>query len=160
MPDTAPGRRSIRGRVCMRVLRVDTNNLCVRINDASSTTQQPTHRPLRLLPAPWAGTHMRGAAFQHVISYVRPLLCRDMFIPRERNKNPGCHEEMKFRNETQGRCIEMLVLTIRDTRSSRGVPAPCEPYSSSSMIAMLSRCTTYADAGGALYDATRGHTRG
>ena len=65
---------------------------------------------------------------------------------------------MKFRNETQGRCIEMLVLTIRDTRSSRGVPAPCEPYSSSSMIAMLSRCTTYADAGGALYDATRGHT--
>jgi hypothetical protein len=32
---------------------------------------------------------------KHVISYARPLLCREMFIPREQQQNPGCQEEMK-----------------------------------------------------------------
>jgi len=30
---------------------------------------------------------------QHVISYARPLFCREMFIPREQQQNPGCQEE-------------------------------------------------------------------
>jgi hypothetical protein len=29
---------------------------------------------------------------QNVISYARPLLCREMFIPREQQQNPGCTE--------------------------------------------------------------------
>jgi hypothetical protein len=32
---------------------------------------------------------------QHVISYARPLLCREMFMPREQQQILGCQEEMK-----------------------------------------------------------------
>ena len=29
------------------------------------------------------------------LSYAHPLLCREMFIPREQQQNPGCQDEMK-----------------------------------------------------------------
>ncbi len=32
---------------------------------------------------------------QHVTSCARPLLFREMSIPREQLQNPGCQEEMK-----------------------------------------------------------------
>jgi len=30
------------------------------------------------------------------LSYAHPLLCREMFIPREQQQNPGCQDEMKW----------------------------------------------------------------
>ena len=49
---------------------------------------------------------------QHVISYARPLLCREMFIPREQQQNPGCLDETLGRYTDQCHFVLSLLCYV------------------------------------------------